>query len=116
MKEMIAELFQPVILAVVTIGVGAIMAYLRTKIKNEKGKVILDEVERCILEGMAEAQDQIVRPAKQKGGKLDSETISNAESMALKFAKQAAKDEVLEQIEKMSRGRFKSTIKQLLSK
>jgi len=116
MKEQIMELMQPVILAVVTIGVGAILAYIRTKIKDTKTRLIFNEVESCILEGMAQAQEQIVRPAKAKGDKLDIETISNAEAMALKFAKQAAKGEALDQLEKMSSGRLKSTIKQLLAK
>lgn len=114
MKEMITELFQPVILALVTAGIGAIMAYIRSKVKSDKAKAILDEVHECLKEGMAEAQERIVRPAKASGKKLDQETIENAHGLAIKVAKQAAKGEVLDQLEKMSDGRLKSTIKQLL--
>lgn len=114
MKEIIAELFQPVILALVTGGIGAIAAYIRKKLKNEKAKAVLDEVHECLKEGMAEAQERVVRPAKASGKKLDQEAIQSAEGLAIKVAKQVAKGEVLERLESMSSGRLKSTIKQLL--
>ncbi len=116
MKEMLTELFQPIILALITAGVAAVMAYIRKKLKDEKHKAILNEVEACLLEGMAQAQEQIVRPAKKDGQKLDNEAIAAAESMAIKYAKASAKGAVLSKLKDLSGSRLKSMIKGLLRK
>jgi hypothetical protein len=115
MKEMMTEAFQPVVMMLLTAAVAAALAYVRKKLKSEKAIAILDEVKECILEGMAEAQEKVVRPAKAASGKLDQVAIDAAESMAMKVAKQVAKGPALKVLKGMSQSRAKSMIKQLLN-
>lgn len=114
MKELIMEAVQPVILLVCTIGIGAVVAYIRKKLKTDKQREVLDQVHECLLEGMAVAQDQIVRPQKRKLGKLDDGSIRTAERLAVEHAKKVASGKAKKQLGSMSEYAIKSKIKQLL--
>ncbi len=114
MNTVLIELFKPMILALAAGLVGLIAAYVRKKLKTQNQKELLDTVEGFMLEGMAQAQEQIVRPAKQKGGKLDAETVKKAEETAYAFAKTVAKGKALDLLQGLSQSRVKSMIKQLL--
>jgi len=76
------------------------------------------EAMQCLLEGMALAQDDIVRAAKAASadGKLTKEEIASAQATAIDFAKGAATGKAKDIVMSWSTRRASSLIKQLLAK
>lgn len=76
------------------------------------------EAMQYLLEGMAKAQDEIVREAKQasEDGKLTKAEIKQAETIAYNYAKEAATGKAKDIIVSWTSRRASSLIKQLLAK
>jgi hypothetical protein len=76
------------------------------------------EAIQCLLEGMATAQEAIVRDAKKKAsdGKLTKDEIEQAKQLAIGHALTVAKGPALNVLKEMSKERLGSMIKQLLAK
>ena len=101
----------------------AVMLFGARKFTNWiMAKVLLNEAEQesmqCLLEGMAEAQDDIVREAKaaSSDGKLTKEEIAAAGTLALRHAREVAMGPAKDIVCSWSSRRASSLIKQLLSK
>ena len=88
---------------------------LMTRIKASDAE---KEAIQCLLEGMAVAQENIVRDAKKKAsdGKLTKAEIEQAKSAAIAHALTVAKGPALDVLKEMGSERMGSLIKQLLSK
>lgn len=103
------------VLTAVMVGVKKLANYLLDRFKA-------NEVERdafqALLEGMAKAQDSIVREAKKASadGKLSQEEIEAAKTLALDHAKSIAKGPVKDLILTWSKERADSYVKQFLTK
>jgi len=91
-----------------------VAAYLRGKMKSAKSLRILQEVEDALLQGMAVAQDEVVRPAKAKTKKLSSDSIKEAELMAVAIARDVATKDAKKVLKDMKSSKVKSMIKGLL--
>ena len=108
-----------VLVAVATIAIGGtgaaairVLAMLAT---NKKAKNIEAKALDALLEGMALAQDTVVRPAKAKNkGKLSLNLVERAEEVALAKAKSVATGAALKMVKSWSSDTSKSKIKGLL--
>lgn len=76
------------------------------------------EAIQCLLEGMADAQEKIVREAKKAAadGKLSKDEVEAAKSHAIAHALTVAKGPALDVLKEMGKERMGSLIKQLLAK
>jgi ribosomal protein L18 len=113
---MTQEMIVQVVGVALTALIGLAAAYFRKKMKTESQKELVTQVEKALLQGMAVAQEKIVRPAKKDGKKLDDEQIASAEEMALAIAKDVATKKVKAELNDMSNTAVKSMIKGLLKK
>ena len=104
----------------VLIGIGMLI------LKSYAGKLMTrinasdaeKEAMQCLLEGMAVAQEDIVRNAKKAAsdGKLTKDEIESAKKCAIAHAKTVATGPALEVLKTMGTARMGSIIKQLLAK
>lgn len=98
----------------ITLGITKLINYLIAKTNaNEVEK----QAYQALLEGMAKAQNDLVRAAKDaaEDGKLTKEEIQKAEQIALEHAKNIASGEVKDLILTWSKEKASSLIKQFLS-
>lgn len=112
----------PIVGTVVTL-IMASLTYAVTRLSNwiiikAKLNEIEQEAVQAILEGMAKAQEEIVRKAKKSSadGKLTEEEVKSAESLAIEHAKAVANGPAKELLISWSTTKIKSIIKQLLAK
>lgn len=104
------------------VGVVSVLGfYLRKLIVMGISKMEASDVQKkavdCVLEGMAKAQDELVRQAKQaaEDGKLTKEEVKQAEKIAITHAISVATGPVKDLILSWSQERLSSVIKQLLN-
>lgn len=108
-------------------GLATVIAALFTVVAHKFSKWIIakaglneteQEAMQALLEGMARAQDEIVREAKKAAadGKLTKEEINAAEQLAIKHAIAVAGGPAKELILSWGERRIQSLIKQLLAR
>jgi len=95
---------------IATVGLRLMSLY----IKDKKMKNIESAALDALLEGMALAQDTVIRPEKKDGKKLSSLIIEKAECVAVDKAKSVAKGAALDMIKSWTTDTTKAKIKGLL--
>ena len=106
----------------VTVISGVLTVVLNRAVNFAVNKFKVQEAEKeaiqCILEGMAKAQEEIVRKAKavSADGKLSPEEIKEAKDMAITQALNVANGPAKDLLISWSEERVESLIKQLLAK
>jgi hypothetical protein len=92
--------------------------YIKKLIDGAIAKNQDNEALQCLLEGMAVAQEEVVRQAKAmaEDGKLTKEEIEAAKTMAWEHAKEIATGPAKDIVLSWTKERVASLIKQLLSK
>ena len=102
---------------------GVLLTFIAKKVADRiVTRINADEQEKAaidaILEGMAKAQDEIVREAKRisKDGTLTSEEIEKARTVAYEHAMEVATGPVKNLLIQWGKTRVDSVIKQLLNK
>ena len=103
------------IFAALTLGIRKLVAYVLVKANATEAEAAAIQ---ALLEGMAKAQDDIVREAKiaAADGKLTKAEIEKAEWLAIQYAKEAATGPAKDIVIGWSTTKAKSLIKQLLAK
>lgn len=114
-------LVELLVVALPVIGTAVIMLlkyYAGKLMERIKASDAEKEAIQCLLEGMAVAQEEIVRGAKKaaEDGKLTKEEIELAKKTALAHALTVAKGPALDVLKEMGKERAGSLIKQLLAK
>lgn len=111
------------LVGVVIAGLGTVLTYFLSRFfKWLEKKAEMQENEKeaiqLLLEGMALAQEDIVREAKKSSadGKLTKEEIERAQDIAIDYAKNIATGPVKDVVTSWTKRRASSLIKQLLSK
>lgn len=104
--------------AVATFVLTILSYYIKKIIDAQIAKNQDNEALQCLLEGMAKAQEEIVREAKEiaKDGKLTKEEIESAKLLAWEHAKAIATGPAKDIVLAWTKERVASLIKQLLSK
>jgi hypothetical protein len=107
-----------VIGSVATLVLTVLSYYLKKLIDGAIAKNVDNEALQCLLEGMAVAQEDLVRTAKAaaEDGKLTKEEIEAAKLIAWNHAKEIATGPAKEIVLSWTKERVASLIKQLLSK
>lgn len=100
-----------------TLVLNSIRRWIGKKIKKIDSDIIDEEVQECLLEGMAKAQEEIVRSAKaaNEDGKLTTEEIKKAKDLAIEHARQVAKGAAKEMLMNYTEEKLSSMIKLLLN-
>jgi len=112
------EIVVTLIPVIVGIGMLLLKSYAVKFMKRIDASDAEKEAVQCLLEGMAEAQESIVRDAKKKAsdGKLTKTEIEQAKKFAIGHALEVAKGPALDVLKEMGSKRMGSLIKQLLAK
>jgi ABC-type nitrate/sulfonate/bicarbonate transport system substrate-binding protein len=108
-------LFATVIGAMIMLGLRRLVNYA---IEKTEAKEAEKQAYQALLEGMAKAQEEIVREAKKAAmdGKLTKEEIQAAKTLALEHAKQIAVGPAKDLVMSWTVERADSLIKQFLTK
>ena len=122
MEEVLSGWWLQLLAGVVSL-LGVVVTHYVRKFANyiiEKAKLNDSEQKamQVLLDGMALAQETLVREAKlaSADGKLTKDEIKKAEAIAIEYAKDVAEGPVLDIIKSWGERRVSSLIKQLLSK
>jgi Glu-tRNA(Gln) amidotransferase subunit E-like FAD-binding protein len=112
------EIAVTVIPVLVGIGMLLLRSYAAKLMERINASDAEKEAVQLLLEGMASAQEEIVRDAKKKAadGKLTKEEIESAKKHAIAHALTVAKGPALDVLKTMGSARMGSIIKQLLAK
>lgn len=104
-----------VISLAVTYGLKKFASYIVNRLKASDAE---KEAIQCLLQGMAKAQDEVVRSAKLAAadGKLTKKEVEQAKAVAIANALEVAKGPAKDVLIKMGSERLGSLIKQLLAK
>jgi hypothetical protein len=115
-------MWMEIVVTLIPVIVGIGMMLLRTYANKLMKRIDANDAEKeavqCLLEGMASAQEEIVRDAKKKAadGKLTKTEIEAAKKHAIAHALTVAKGPALDVLKTMGTNRMGSLIKQLLAK
>ena len=119
MKELVIEYALPGLIAfILALGTLVLRKFTNWLMEKANAGDVEKEAMQLLLEGMAVAQEEVVREAKAAAvdGKLTKEEITKARDVAINFAKNAATGPAKDIIISWSASRVSSLIKQLLSK
>ena len=103
------------VIALLAFGINKLAKYIIVKASLNETE---QEAMQALLEGMAKAQDEIVREAKKAAadGKLTKDEIKAAEKMAIEHAVMVAKGPAKELVLSWGERKIQSLIKQLLAR